>query len=109
MVEETSGNIKATRQGAEKLADLADSLQKVVDGFKISSNSKRLGDYLVGMEYVTISQINMAIESQKSGQYQGSRLGDVLIAKGHLTHAQLKKAIEKKIVEDREAKELNSI
>jgi hypothetical protein len=55
---------------------------------------KKLGIYLVKLNFVTAQQISDALEAQKKGEYPDKRLGDILIARGLLTRAKLDKAIE---------------
>ena len=55
---------------------------------------KKLGIYLVKLNFVTAQQISDALEAQKRGEYPDTRLGDILIARGLLTRAQLDKAID---------------
>lgn len=55
---------------------------------------KKLGIYLVKLNFVTAQQISDALEAQQRGEYPDKRLGDILIARGLLTRAKLDKAID---------------
>lgn len=64
--------------------------------------SKRIGDYLIELEFVTKEQLEEAFKIQKSGEFPGKRLGDILEFQKIITRAQLDKAIEMQMVDNME-------
>lgn len=60
---------------------------------------KRIGDYLIQLEYVTPKQIDDAFEAQKRGEFPDLRIGDILIAQNIIDRAKLDKAIELQMID----------
>ncbi len=99
---EASGQLEESKNNAATVATVADSLQKAINQFKLSSNKKRIGDYLIELGFITKDQLQTALNAQQNGDFPGMRLGDVLVATNIISRKQFDVAVKKKIAEESE-------
>jgi methyl-accepting chemotaxis protein len=96
----TLQSMEQAKTNAAKLADLANDLQKHINRFKISTSGKRIGDYLIEMNFITQQQLKNALASQKDEKYKGKRLGDILVMQQLLTREQFDMAVKRKMADE---------